>query len=206
MLLRFRPRLTFANVVSLLALFVALCGGALAAATFVGPDGQIHGCVDGKGHLTLLKAGKKCGKHKSKIAWNQLGPRGLQGLTGSDGKNGSDGTARAYGLVAENGTLTRSKNATVHHTPGNGIYCIQPAAGIDPTNTVLVVTPDFANDDTGIGSTNGSQAVVEWDSVPSDCPAGQMEVATGKRSQSGTAPVNSVNLTASDEPFSFAIP
>jgi hypothetical protein len=78
MLARFRPRPTFANVVALLALFVALGGGALAASKFVGSDGRIHGCVTSKGKLTLVKSGTSCKKGKA-IAWNQRGPRGRAG-------------------------------------------------------------------------------------------------------------------------------
>ena len=57
----FNQRPSPALVVALLALFVALGGGALAATSFIGSDGQVHGCVDKKGHLKLVKAGAKCG-------------------------------------------------------------------------------------------------------------------------------------------------
>lgn len=80
---RFRPRITFANVVSLVALFMATGGAALAASGFVGSNGQIQGCVSGKGRLVLVKPGKQCKKGTSKIAWNQLGPRGATGAAGA---------------------------------------------------------------------------------------------------------------------------
>ena len=79
MLARVRPRLTYANVVASLALFVALGGGAYAARSFVGSDGRIHACVGKKGHLTLVKPGSKCGKGTSHLAWNKRGPSGRQG-------------------------------------------------------------------------------------------------------------------------------
>ena len=88
MLARLRPRLNHATVVAYLALFVALGGGALAATSFVGSDGQIHGCVDKKGHLTLVKAGKKCGKGKSKKeAESQAALAALANLRRMAGKN-----------------------------------------------------------------------------------------------------------------------
>ena len=90
---RFRPRLSFANVVAALALFIALGGGALAATAFVGPDGRIHGCVDSKGHLILVKAAKTCGKGKHAIAWNEKGRRGPRGLRGQHGAKGDKGAA-----------------------------------------------------------------------------------------------------------------
>ena len=38
---RFRPRLSYANVMATVAVFIALGGGALAATSFVGSDGKI---------------------------------------------------------------------------------------------------------------------------------------------------------------------
>ena len=75
----FKHRPSPALVVALLALFVALGGGALAASSFLGSNGQIHACVDSQGHLTLVKPGKKCETGKHKISWNQTGPRGPRG-------------------------------------------------------------------------------------------------------------------------------
>lgn len=76
---RFRPRLTYANVMATIAVFIALGGGALAATSFVGSDGQIHGCVSKKGQLKVLKPGKQCKKHTTAISWNQRGPVGATG-------------------------------------------------------------------------------------------------------------------------------
>ena len=68
-----RPRLTSAHVLSALALFVALGGGAFAATKLVGSDGRIHGCVDRHGKLTVVKAGKGCGRHRRALAWYAAG-------------------------------------------------------------------------------------------------------------------------------------
>jgi hypothetical protein len=73
---RLVSHLTYANVISTIALFVALGGGAVAAKSFIGSDGQIHGCVSKQGELTLRKPGKSCPKHRKQIAWNQQGPPG----------------------------------------------------------------------------------------------------------------------------------
>jgi hypothetical protein len=96
MLSRLRPRLTFANVTSAIALFVALGGGAWAATSFIGSDGQLHACVDKKGALRLVKAGKKCATGESRIAWNQRGPRGLRGARGLAGRDGAAVAVRAH--------------------------------------------------------------------------------------------------------------
>lgn len=91
MLVRFRPQLNHATVVAYLALFVALGGGAIAATSLVGKDGQIHGCVSKKGKLTVLKPGKKCRSGQTAIAWSQKGPRGLTGPKGAKGAKGDKG-------------------------------------------------------------------------------------------------------------------
>ena len=78
----FRPRLSYANVMATIAVFVALGGGIYATASVIGPDGQIQGCVSKRGRLTVLGPGKKCGKGTSEIAWNQQGRQGIQGDPG----------------------------------------------------------------------------------------------------------------------------
>ncbi|MEA2376035.1 MAG: hypothetical protein QOD53_2498 [Thermoleophilaceae bacterium] len=89
MLSRLRPRLNHATVVAYLALFVALGGGALAAKSFLGSDGQLHGCVSKSGKLKLVhSASSKCPKHNSKIAWTQKGPSGAPGTPGEPGARG----------------------------------------------------------------------------------------------------------------------
>ena len=70
---RFRPRLTYSNVVSTICLFVVLGGGAYAASSFVGKDGAVAVCVGKKGVLKILKPGKNCAKGTKKFSWNQKG-------------------------------------------------------------------------------------------------------------------------------------
>lgn len=78
---RLRPRLTYANVVATVALFIALGGGAVAAvSSFVQTNGTIRGCVSKKGQLTVLKKGKsKCRRGQTKIAWSKGGASGPAG-------------------------------------------------------------------------------------------------------------------------------
>jgi hypothetical protein len=99
---RLRAKLTFSNVVAVLALFVALTGGALAAGNaFVNSVGVIQGCVGKGGALTVVKAGRRCAKHTTSLAFDQTGPRGLPGSTGSPG---AAGAADAYQSYAEGPT------------------------------------------------------------------------------------------------------
>ncbi|MBV9213425.1 MAG: hypothetical protein JOZ25_07235 [Actinobacteria bacterium] len=83
MLSRFHP--SPALVVACIALIVALSGSAYAITNFVGPGGQIRGCVSNKGKLVLVKPGVKCKKGLSTISWNRRGPHGKPGATGLAG-------------------------------------------------------------------------------------------------------------------------
>lgn len=123
---RIRARLTFANVISLIALFVALGGTGYAAITL--PKNSVTSKTIKKGAVTNAKLGKNAvtsGKVKDgsllkqDFASGQLpagpaGPQGPQGPAGKDGTNGTNGTdgaqgpagiAAAYARVAADGTL-----------------------------------------------------------------------------------------------------
>src|SRR5947209_13421020 len=84
-------RLTYANVMATVAVFLALGGGAYALSGIPDRGGTFHGCASNKsGALRVVKSSSSCQKasgrarHRnpgeSAISWNQLGPRGLQGL------------------------------------------------------------------------------------------------------------------------------
>ena len=123
MLERVRPRLNHATVVAYLALFVALGGGAFAASRgFVSSNGELRGCVDAEGQLTVLKAGKSCAKHRTQIAWSVRGPQGATGppgVTGAQGASGAQGAAGAPGAKGETGAAgPGAKQFEVNFVPG----------------------------------------------------------------------------------------
>ncbi len=104
MISTFRRRLTFANVVSALALFVALGGSAAAIGglgdkqptAVVNADNEIQACYDKRGgnagEVRLLVKGE-CTRREKQILWNQegeQGPPGTPGATGARGKSSSD--------------------------------------------------------------------------------------------------------------------
>ena len=188
-------------LIAIIALFLAFGGSALAVNHYlITSTKQIKPSV-----LKQLKGAK--GVKGATGATGAKGDTGAQGVKGDTGATGPSGSARAYGAVAKDGTLTRSKNATVTAL-GAGVYCITPAAGIDAAGTVLVVAPDNSSDDTDTSS--GDQTVAEWRSTADDCSAGQFEVLTFIRSvtyDSGPSfDVSSVDLTRANEGFSFEIP
>jgi hypothetical protein len=101
-------RLTYANVMATVAVFLALGGGAYALSGIPDRGGVFHGCVSNStGVLRVVKSSSSChravrhGKHRnpgeSAVAWNQQGRPGIQGLQGLQGVQGVPGATGATG-------------------------------------------------------------------------------------------------------------
>ena len=151
MLARFRPRLTFANVVSLMALFVALSGGAYALTVprnSVGSEQLKRGAVTRskirKGAVTA-SAVKAHSLLANDFKPGQLpaGPKGDRGDQGDRGQQGPAGTAVAYAYVRANGTFdaSRSMNLLASVNTATNIYCLRFASA--PKNLVASVDVAF---------------------------------------------------------------
>lgn len=136
-----RTRLTFANVVSMLALFVALGGSSYAALTITGKDVKNSSLTtrDVKNRSLLGKDFKR-----GQLPTGAQGPQGPEGPAGSAGvrgQQGEPGTAFAYARVNPDGTvdLAHSKNFTqaniTNSTSAPGLYCLDPPTG---TKSVIV--------------------------------------------------------------------
>jgi hypothetical protein len=83
---------SYANVTSSLALFLALGGGAYAASGgFVGSGGTVTLCVNSGGAVAVVKAGKPCKRHATKVVINQKGVQGAPGASGATGGQGPPG-------------------------------------------------------------------------------------------------------------------
>jgi hypothetical protein len=86
-----RGRLTAANGLGVVAVFLALGGGAYAASSssLTGAGGAITSCVGKKGGtLKVTKPGQRCPKGKVKLTFNAAGPIGPAGATGPTGPTG----------------------------------------------------------------------------------------------------------------------
>jgi hypothetical protein len=219
------------NAVALLALFVALGGGAYAATknSFVASNGVIHGCVSKQGGLLeVVKPGRHCPRGAVSLPFaatgpsgrvgpqGPQGPQGLQGIAGQAGTPGTPGTpgapgvpgtARAYGWVDRFTTgfldTAHVKNVTSVTNPSPGDYCIQLANTIDASSAVLVATPDYFD------STVFAGAVVV-DAYPNPAGAGctgpnTLAVVTGYIGISA-GPPPTPTFNQSNESFYFAIP
>lgn len=64
-----------------------------------------------------------------------------------------------------------TRNFTSVTSPSTGLYCLKPAAGIDPTKSPLIVSADWS-------ASLGSDLWVYWRSAGIGCPAGQYAVFT----------------------------
>jgi hypothetical protein len=82
----FAARGASAMGVGILVLLVSGGGYAIASG---GGGGRISACVHKAGGGLFVA--KKCGKHDTKLSWNEVGPRGAAGATGASGSAGSVG-------------------------------------------------------------------------------------------------------------------
>src|SRR4051794_35337805 len=101
-----RTRVSFSNVVSVLALFAVLGGGAWAAST-IGGGGKVSACYrtggKTKGLVRLVPTGTACKHGEKALAWNMTGPKGAAGATGATGANGANGEKGAKGDKGDTG-------------------------------------------------------------------------------------------------------
>jgi len=190
----FRSHLTFANVASALALFLAIGGGgAIAAGAIGGGDGTIKACYVKKGNprrgtstgeVRLLLKRTKCSEGEQAFSFNARGaqgPAGLpgaQGVPGPQGTPGANGTARAYGSVSAEGVVD-----TTESTPGikvaheeAGHYCID-VPGITQASAVIVPVMDFDYSSAGDTAANwnsgcGGFGVATFDAAGTQHDAG----------------------------------
>jgi hypothetical protein len=181
---RIRQKLSYANVISTICLFLLVGGGTAFAASQIAKESIGAKAIKkesiGPGKLT--KAAKAALE-------GTAGPKGATGPAGPQGPAGPAGSARAYGVTVNGeGAVdpARSKNASVRHA-AKGVYCVTPGAGIDPATATLLVGADYKGP-------VGPLATALWRSDGVDCKPGELEVKTWD------------NGVAVDGFFSFLIP
>jgi hypothetical protein len=210
-----RPRLTYANVVSTICLFLILSGGAayaLDGSNTVFSDDIVNGEVKGADIANGQVAAAELTANSvrsGEVADGQVRSQeiGNGQIQAKDLARGASG-ARAWGLVRVDGTLLRSKNITAVTHPTDGIYCIDPGSGINPDTSIMVAGEDVAS---GLTDDPADElAHAEWDSSRTSCPAGAMEVETfvgvGVPGTGGATDFGGFNVFLIDAPFTFVIP
>jgi hypothetical protein len=206
------------NTIALVALFVALGGTTYAASTaLIGTNtvaspqvvngslqtkdlsGQARKALKGnRGFRGLV--GARGARGPTGVQGAQ-GPRGVQGIQGVQGSQGLSGPARAYAVVAADGTVNAalSKNITVNKN-GAGTYCITLGGGIDPATTTLAASVIFTF---GGDTTATIQVANPAIANVGNCAAGQFEVIT--RTLVSAAAGVPVTANRVDEAFSLVV-
>lgn len=152
-------------------------GGGWAVAATSNSSGVIHACA--AKHGGSLRLAQHCRKKERAVSWNVRGIPGQNGTNGTNGANGTPGSARAYARVLPSATTptfdpARTKNfvAVDKGTSGlAGVYCLTPAAGIDPATTPFFVSADWVN-------TPATGDSVAYYHPGGNCPASKFEVIT----------------------------
>jgi hypothetical protein len=150
-------RLTYANVMSSIAVFLVLGGAAVAATTL---DKNSVGSKQLKKESVGSAKIKKNAVNSSKVQDGSLEatdfkagqlPAGPKGETGAKGATGAPGSAVAYAHVLSNGTIETGSgknltNANITH-PATGVYCFD---NLSFTVHVVTVSPDAFGPTDGI--------------------------------------------------------
>jgi hypothetical protein len=190
-----RKGLTYANVMSTIAVFVALGGGAYAATQLprnsVGTkqiranavtaskvrNGSLTKADFKKGQLPAGATGPQgpAGPAGPAGAAGPKGATGATGATGPTGPAGPAGSARAYGRVSAilPGYLDAELSMGVVDVsnPSTGIWCIALDPSIDIARTVLIPVNNYS-------SSGSDTTTVSSRSAGIDCPLGRLEART----------------------------
>jgi hypothetical protein len=201
-----RQRLTFANVVSVVAVFLALAGGAYAIST--APKNSVTSKAIKNGQVKAKDLGKNA-VNASKVkdgslvgqdfAAGQL-PTGATGPQGATGVQGPDGEAAAFARLQADGTLLPLLDTTrpaedkivdqsmITHTADSGIYCFDlPFA---PSSAMVGL--DNAGGASAAGTPFVVSVAIERGNNINPCTPGDARVLTTK--VSGTTAANTPEL------------
>lgn len=136
---RILSKLTYANVMSTIAIFAALGGGAYAASRFVGSGGVVNLCVTRGGSVKVLAASKrKCAKGASLVAINQRGQTGQQGQQGPAGPAGASGSssyAAGLGLTLSGNSFNADLTKLQARIAGSGCAADQALQSVAQSGT-----------------------------------------------------------------------
>jgi|HubBroStandDraft_3_1064219.scaffolds.fasta_scaffold177754_1 hypothetical protein len=147
----------------------------------------------------LTGATGKTGKTGKAGATGKTGAMGATGATGSQGPQGVPGTARAYAVVqpttpaqanlitGQTSNITGVSQTSPTGLSSGGIYCLAPAAGINPAADTAAVSPEVSY------SSGEAPGIIAVNAKGTHCPAGQFEVDT--YAPGGTTPTSGYAFT-----------
>jgi hypothetical protein len=126
--------------------------GVAAAKVTTGPGGALHGCVSGKGVLTVVKFTGACRHGETSIEFGVQGPAGAKGATGSAGATGGQGPA---GPPADTSEITSLQSQVTTLT--SEVSALQSTlAGVTRSGNTLLLSGLNMQLESGVGSTTGS--------------------------------------------------
>ncbi len=96
-------RVTYANVMVTVAVFIAMSGGAFALTSSSGGGALVNLCARKKGGALRVRTGKRCKKGERSITLNSAGLRGTAGASGPSGAPGTAGPQGAGGSAGSAG-------------------------------------------------------------------------------------------------------
>jgi hypothetical protein len=175
---RFRPRLTYANVVSTVALLLVLGGGAIGFASIPASDGTVTACADrttGAVRLIDTAAGgkhNKCTTRERRVKWSQKGPQGAGGPQGPNGANGANG---ANGLDGRPGSDAQFNGAAA----GGDLAGTYPAPQIGGGAVAGAEVADHSLRSSDIAVESGSKAINLSSTPGQTCSEATLSDSTG---------------------------
>lgn len=118
------------------------------------------------------------GARGARGATGARGAIGLTGPAGPAGPAGANGTARAYAVVQPTSPTQanlisgQTAGITAVSEPSGGVYCVTPAAGINPAAETAAVSPEVSY------SSGGAPGTIAVNAQRSHCPESAFEVDT----------------------------
>lgn len=209
---RLHAHMTFANVASGLALFVALAtGGAYAAGNLIGSGDIAKDAIKSK-HIGKGQV-KSSDLADDAVTQGDRGDTGPQGAQGIEGIQGPAGSARAWGSVGSSGNIDPAFGvAGDADNPEAGVYCITLAPTIDLDSVVVLTGADIDRNATDAAGANKSLSEWSSDRTSSPCPTTQVTIRTfvydGDGIDNTEPPTNPTGdiMVVENEAFTFMVP
>ena len=115
-----------------------------------------------------------CKKKETALDLSQFGAVGPKGDKGDKGDQGVAGTPVRASAQVDDGTpptFVQNSGFTAVARTGTGVYCLTPAAGIDPATSVAVVSVDWYH-------SSGTNLLAQVSLPSAACAANEFEVRT----------------------------
>lgn len=171
---RIRGRLTYANVIATIALFIALGGASYAAIKL--PKNSVGAKQLKKGAVTPAKLSEAS---KATLA-GPVGPQGPAGREGPKGDQGEPGAAKAWAEVSGAGTVLRSSAGVMAFRAAKGTFCVKTST-FDNSNSVATATIN----DSDLASGIGQGVVIANTEEFNSCPDGEHYFAVYPSNETG---------------------